>query len=91
MIPHYRVRLRPSAVKSLKSLPEEVLPRMVQAIDSLAGHTRPLGEKQLDGPTPLYRLRLGGYRLIYRINCQESDGESTVLVCGITHRNDLLG
>ena len=91
MIPHYRVRLRPSAVKSLKNLPEDVLPRMVQAIDSLAGHTRPTGEKRLDGPMLLYRLRLGGYRLVYQINCREEDGENTVLVCGITHRNDLLG
>lgn len=86
MIPHYRVRLRPSAVKQLKGLPEEVLPRMVRTIDSLAGHTRPTGEKQLDGPDNLYRLRLGGYRVVYQVN----DQDSTVLVVKIGHLHDIV-
>ena len=86
MIPHYRVRLRPSAVKQLKGLPGEVLPRMVKTIDSLAGHTRPTGENKLSEAEHLYRLRLGGYRVVYQIN----DQEGMVLVLSIGTLRDIL-
>lgn len=55
------------------------------AIRALADDARPHGVRKLEGADDLYRLRVGDYRIIYRI----SDGLQRVTVVRIRHRGDV--
>ena len=80
----YRVVFARSAERDLQRLPRGVQPRAVKAIDALAMNARPMGVKKLRGRMELWRIRVGDYRVIYRID----DGERLVDVTHIRHRKD---
>jgi mRNA interferase RelE/StbE len=80
----YRVELRPAALRDLKSLPREVLGRVSAKIDSLPGNPRPPGVEKLSGSEDSYRVRVGDYRILYRI----LDEVLLVLVVAIRHRKE---
>ncbi|MEU6851999.1 type II toxin-antitoxin system RelE/ParE family toxin [Actinacidiphila alni] len=75
--------------------------RQLRAIDRTAAMTiltalTPLGDdpyradaniKKLTGPHDLYRLRVGDYRIAYRVD----DGQLVVLVVRVGHRRDVYG
>lgn len=54
-------------------------------IDSLARNPRPEGCKKLKGPADLYRIRVGNFRIVYRIE----EDELIVLVAAIGNRRDI--
>ncbi len=78
----YRIYLRPSAVRDLKSLPDEIRERSELSIGRLAENPRPYGSKKLVGFENEWRLRLGDYRILYIIN--ESTRQVTVV--RVAHR-----
>jgi len=78
----YAVRLRPSVRKELKRLPGAVYDRAIVKILSLAENPRPHGSKKLVGEKDTYRLRVGDYRIVYKVN----DAERTLRVTRIGHR-----
>jgi len=65
----FEVRIDPDAQKELRRLPPPMRERVVKAIDALKDN--PFGGKdirKLRGElTGLYRLRVGNYRVVYRI------------------------
>ncbi len=81
----YRIKIEKRVVKSLLALPKKVRHQLSTAIDSLAENPRPTGTKKLAGSTNLYRLRVGSYRIIYKIE----DAELIVLLVKIGHRRDI--
>ncbi len=81
----YRIKIAKRAVKSLLALPKKVRHQLSTAIDALAENPRPTGTKKLTGSTDLYRMRVGNYRMIYKIK----DAELIVLVVKIGHRKDI--
>jgi len=66
----------------MKHLPRPDRDRVLDAIQSLAGAPRPYGIKQL-GPG-VYRLRVGNYRVIYRV----LDDEHLVIVGRVCRRSE---
>jgi mRNA interferase RelE/StbE len=66
----YRVDLPRNALRFLDRLsrgsPADYL-RIDNAIESLRSDPRPRGAKKLRGRGPLYRLRVGEYRIIYAV------------------------
>jgi mRNA interferase RelE/StbE len=80
----YRVELRPAALRDLKSLPREVLDRVSEKIDSLPENPRPPGVEKLSGSEDSYRVRVGDYRILYRI----VDEALLVLVVAVRHRKE---
>lgn len=85
----YKVDLTPAAGKSLTKLAKadrRLLKKIDQAILDLAEDPNPINCKQLVGEDPpLYRLRVGDYRILYHI---EAD-VLMVLVIHIGHRKDV--
>lgn len=81
----YTISLTRPAEKDLESLPKDVLRRVDAAILTLADDPQPHSSKKLKGEEDLYRLRVGRYRIIYRI---END-ELIVLVIRIRHRREV--
>ena len=80
----YRVVLAKSAGRDLSSLPNAIQERIVKAIDALETTPRPRSTKKLRGTAGLWRIRVGDYRVIYRIE----DSSHLVDVTHIRHRKE---
>ncbi len=85
----YTIELTPAAEKTLLKLAKKdraVMVRIDRAILSLSDNPAPPNSKQLVGDVSnLYRLRVGGYRIIYRVD----GGKLVVLVVHVGHRKDV--
>lgn len=80
-----QVLITPSAKRQLESLPEQARNRIDKRILSLGDNPRPHGSGALEGVTGLYRIRVGDYRIIYKIQ----DTNMVVLVVRIGHRREV--
>jgi mRNA interferase RelE/StbE len=80
----YRVEWKPSAIRELKRLDRQVVPRIVAAVESLGVSPYPSGVRKLHGGERTYRIRVGEYRVIYEI----FDLRLTVHVVRVRHRKD---
>jgi len=63
----YSVQFTPAAERAFGSLETTIRRRIARAIDGLAQNPRPAGVKKLAGLENLWRIRVGDYRIIYRI------------------------
>jgi mRNA interferase RelE/StbE len=81
----YTVDFRPSARKSLVKLPHRDQVRVITAADALSGEPRPAGAKKLIAEENLWRIRVGDYRVIYKVE----DAKLLILVLKIGHRKDI--
>ena len=80
----YSLKIKASAVKSLRRVPTAERLRLIEAIDRLA--TEPTAGGVLKGEfRGLRRLRVGKYRIVYEVD----EGELTILVIRIGHRKDV--
>lgn len=76
----YRVELASRAQRELRRVPDSDRRRISGALARLAEEPRPIGSVKLKGP--LYRLRVGPYRVIYAV----SDHEESVVALKIARR-----
>ncbi|MBN1590961.1 MAG: type II toxin-antitoxin system RelE/ParE family toxin [Pirellulales bacterium] len=81
----YRVEVKPSAADALAKIPQPHRGRIARKIDRLADNPRPRGSILLEGPSALYRVRVGDYRIVYQIQ----DAALVVLVVRIGQRGDV--
>ena len=82
----YTVVVSPAAGRALKKIKDRaVLRRHAAALDALETEPRPSGLTILHAGDRLYRIRVGDYRIIYRIE----DDVLTVTVVKIGHRRDI--
>ncbi|MDQ3324674.1 MAG: type II toxin-antitoxin system RelE/ParE family toxin [Actinomycetota bacterium] len=81
---HYRIELRPAAVRALRKLDPQTRHRIHGAIALLAQDPRPPGARALRG-RPGFRVRLGDYRIIYTV----TDDVLLVVVVTLGHRRDI--
>jgi mRNA interferase RelE/StbE len=58
--------------------------RILAKIELLAKNPRAPGSKKLRGPTRLWRLRVGEYRVVYDID----DENRVVDISGVRHRSE---
>jgi mRNA interferase RelE/StbE len=64
----YKVILKPSVEKDLRSLAPSVLKRVFMRIEALEGNPCPRGSLKLAGAELLYRIRVGDYRIVYAVD-----------------------
>lgn len=83
--PPYEIQFDAKAAKLLRKLDRHVQSRLVVAIAALGLDPRPQGVKALTGHPGLLRIRVGDYRVVYRID----DGKLIVLVVQLGHRSDI--
>jgi mRNA interferase RelE/StbE len=81
----YSILFLPSARKALAKLPKADQARVDQQVLALADNPRPTGCLKLSGPSGLWRIRVGDYRVVYEIR----DKELIVLVVSIAHRREV--
>jgi mRNA interferase RelE/StbE len=78
----YRVDIDRPAMRDLAKLPLELRSRIVARIQALGADPRPRGARKLTGSTDRYRIRVGDYRVLYRVD----DDVLLVLVVAVALR-----
>lgn len=78
----FEIRFKKSVAKDLKSIPSSELPAILKRIQSLSDEPKSLGAVKLSG-YELYRIRQGGYRIVYEIR----ETELVVSVIKVAHRS----
>lgn len=81
----YKIQLKRSVVKTLKSLPRIEVKKIGKKIDSLGQNPVPKDSKKIKGEKDLYRVRVGDYRILYFFQ----NSALTVLVIRVGHRKDI--
>ena len=80
----YQITFARSARKELQCLPSTIAHRILTRVESLAKKPRPAGCRKLRGPTNLWRLRVGEYRVVYDI-----DDENRIIdIMIVRHRSE---
>jgi mRNA interferase RelE/StbE len=80
----YKVSLKKSAEKELRSIPARDITKIVDKIKNLQQQPRPHGCEKMEGGER-YRIRQGDWRVIYTID----DTEKSVLVIKIGNRREV--
>ncbi len=83
--PQYTVEFFASAANEFRQLHSDIKVRVKLAIDALCSNPRPVGVRKLKGHKDLYRIRVGSYRVIYRIE----DKARLVRITRIRHRREV--
>ncbi|MFE7804875.1 type II toxin-antitoxin system RelE/ParE family toxin [Streptomyces sp. NPDC057430] len=83
----YAFRFTTAAQRQLRAISRPDAMRILTALTALGDdpYRQDADVKKLTGPSGLYRLRIGGYRIAYLIN----DGELVVLVVKVGDRRDV--
>jgi mRNA interferase RelE/StbE len=80
----YIVLIERYAQKQIMKLDKKIIPVIESSIADLAENPRPYGYKKLKGEDA-YRIRVGGYRVIYEIN----DNTIVITVVSVGHRKNI--
>lgn len=85
-MPVYRIEYSRPAQREFLSLPATLRARIALAVNALASDPRPPGcRKIVAREKDTYRIRVGDYRVIYRIH----DNVLLVLVVRVSHRREV--
>jgi len=80
----YAVEFAASALREFKALERAMQRRIATHVDELAGNPFPARSKKLKGSPDHHRIRVGDYRVIYKV-----DGKRLVLlILKIGHRRE---
>ena len=80
----YRIETVSSRIKrQLRRIPAADRQRIAEAVQALADDPRPPGARQLE--PDVYRLRVGDYRIVYKV----FDSEEMILVGRIVRRSEV--
>ncbi len=80
----YKLVVKPSVEKDLRSLPKKSVARVFARIEELEADPLPRGAIKLSGAERLYRIRVGDYRVVYELDT----GAEQVTVLYVRHRRD---
>ncbi len=81
----FHLLLKPAVEKELAALPPQILRRVDAAIRALAENPRPPGAEVLHGRKGILRIRVGDYRVLYRV----LKDRLVILVVGVGHRREV--
>ena len=83
----YNVIVLPRAQKQIKTLDRSTKNRVLSALVALASDPRPPGCIKIKSEDGVWRIRVGDYRIGYRIN----DTTQVVTILRIGHRSEFYG
>jgi mRNA interferase RelE/StbE len=81
----YCVEIDTKAAREIRALPRQEHERVIAKIMALGEDPRPAGCVKLAGPSGLWRIRSGVYRILYQI----VDARLIVSVVKVGHRRDV--
>ena len=77
--------MRPAARRALAAIQGDAQPRIDAQILALGIEPRPPGVRRMRGRSSSYRVRVGAYRIVFRID----DEDRLVEITHIGHRRDV--
>ena len=84
----YRIEVSPAADRDIARLKCKIIrpdfERLKSAINGLAVEPRPYGVRKIKGEEKAYRIRVGGYRVVYEVY----DKERLVLILQVVRRSE---
>ena len=80
----YEIEWKDSAERELRGVDKQYIPRILEAVESLADNPFPLQHRKLRGGEASYRLRVGDYRVIYQVDL----GKKRIDIYHVRHRRD---
>ncbi|HEU5400598.1 MAG TPA: type II toxin-antitoxin system RelE/ParE family toxin [Terriglobales bacterium] len=81
----FKVEFTSSVLRQLDKLPSKISHKLVAAAESLGDTPYPIGTKKMQGGQDLWRIRVGDYRIIYRVERHRL----VVLILRIGHRREV--
>jgi mRNA interferase RelE/StbE len=83
-VTEYAITFARSARRELEKLERPLAQRILAIVEEPATQPRPPGCRKLQGGQPLWRLRVGDYRIVYGVD----DNERVVDVVEVRHRRE---
>lgn len=80
----YQIDWKKSALRELKRLDRQTIPRIISAVSALSDNPFPSGVKKLHGGESIYRIRIGDYRVIYEV----FSNHLSIEITRVRHRRD---
>jgi mRNA interferase RelE/StbE len=81
----YQIKWKISALKDLRAIRKDFIPKIIEVVESLAINPFPIGTKKLAGSEGIFRIRVGDYRVIYEI----LKTELIIQIIRVRHRKDV--
>ena len=81
----YKIEWKNSAYKELQKLPHPIITRVVAAVSELSNEPFPHGVKKLVGSEFSYRIRVGDYRVVYKV----FENRLIIEIVRVRHRKDV--
>jgi mRNA interferase RelE/StbE len=81
----YSLVVPKSVQKQLDKLPDAVFRRVIKKLKTLSTEPFPVGAIKLKGKDNEYRIRVGDYRIRYKID----DNQQRIIVSRCQHRKDV--
>ena len=80
----FKINWKTSSERDLRKIDKQFIPRIVDAIESLANNPFPSQSKKLKDTESSFRLRIGDYRIIYQVDSQKKE----IIIYHLRHRKD---
>ncbi|PIQ46250.1 MAG: type II toxin-antitoxin system mRNA interferase toxin, RelE/StbE family [Deltaproteobacteria bacterium CG12_big_fil_rev_8_21_14_0_65_43_10] len=80
----FKIVLKGSSEQDLQKIDRQYIPKILDAIESLAENPFPVQSRKMKGSESSYRLRIGDYRAIYQVHSEDK----AVEIYYIRHRKD---
>lgn len=81
----YKIELKSSIAKDMRKIPDAFLLKIDEAITELSQNPIPKASKKMRGYKDYYRLKVGVYRIIYKLN----KTIEIVFIMKIGHRKEI--
>ena len=81
----YRIEVSATAEKQIRRLPREDRLRVLRAIRPLATEPTPPGSRKIRGYDDVFRIRVGTYRIIYRVEGRRL----LIIILKLGHRREI--
>ena len=81
----YQIEWKSSALRELKRLDRQIIPRIVAVVENLSSNPFPQGVRKLHGAEATYRIRVGDYRVIYEV----FSNRLIIEITRVRHRKDV--
>ena len=80
----YKINWKSSSEHDLRKIDKQYIPRILDAIESLADNPFPSQSKKLKDSESGFRLRIGDYRIIYQVDSEKKE----IIIYHLRHRKD---
>jgi len=81
----FEVSFKPSVERDFLSLPKSVVGRVLNRIDQLKDNPFPRHASKLEGAEHLYRIRVGDYRIVYKVDTTAK----LIVIQHVRHRREV--